>query len=519
LLDPHLTTEQLVALVRSYANYRLEPPVKLDALYQTLTKGMFAPEVLTAGFVLLVEAKQLPTEGVALLKRVLQADQPALHLDLVQALDRGAWEPALPLLVALVGETQRSIELRSAAAKALRHGSKVHVPTLAALIAKNEAPMLTIAMLHTLQTLDASVAQRQARDLLNAKDVGVLHEAIHVLSATPAGAIAAGEAFVRTALPRDVLPSVADGLRKHVGRDPAVTPLLTNVMKGGLLLTNNAAEVEKIRQLVISKGDAARGRALYLNANGLACVRCHQMEGVGGNVGPDLTRWWDTATIAKTIEALLEPSKTIAPAYRTVALTANGQTIHGRIISDTKDAIVLRDATGKDNTFPQVKIAALQPSAVSLMPAEVVTQLSFEQLIDLVAFLQNRAAQESLRGIVTRYRIAPIGDEPQWRTVGTQANGLLDLPTLLPKAGPVEAAFVVQVPKAKALTMYLSAAGPVTIWVNGKQVHERRQATDNEPLLLDLEANRNEVRIRFTTAAAGLMVRWQANADVQWSAE
>ncbi|MDB5295595.1 MAG: hypothetical protein JWO31_1578, partial [Phycisphaerales bacterium] len=36
-------------------------------------------------------------------------------------------------------------------------------------------------------------------------------------------------------------------------------------------------------------GDAKRGAALYRDAQGVNCVRCHQVADEGGEVGPPLT--------------------------------------------------------------------------------------------------------------------------------------------------------------------------------------------------------------------------------------
>ena len=37
-----------------------------------------------------------------------------------------------------------------------------------------------------------------------------------------------------------------------------------------------------------NKGDAARGRALFADLKGVACVKCHKVKGEGGEVGPEL---------------------------------------------------------------------------------------------------------------------------------------------------------------------------------------------------------------------------------------
>ena len=117
-------------------------------------------------------------------------------------------------------------------------------------------------------------------------------------------------------MPRELLPKVSEALRKHSG-DPVLAKLQAEVLKGGLLLSLTPGEIEKVRELVKSKGNPVLGKAVFLNSKALACVNCHKMEGIGGNVGPDLTRLWDTSTIEKILESILDPSKEIKEGFQT----------------------------------------------------------------------------------------------------------------------------------------------------------------------------------------------------------
>ena len=98
------------------------------------------------------------------------------------------------------------------------------------------------------------------------------------------------------------------------------------------------------------------------------------------------------------LEALIEPSKEIKEGFQAYRLTTKrGQSLVGLKIADKPDEVVLRDAAGKDVRTPRAEIEELAPAKASLMPDNVAAQLSFGQLLDLVAFLKDRAAQESLR--------------------------------------------------------------------------------------------------------------------------
>ena len=66
-------------------------------------------------------------------------------------------------------------------------------------------------------------------------------------------------------------------------------------------------------------------------------------------------------------------------------------------VSDTTAEVVLRDANGRDIRIPRDQLESLDETRQSLMPVGTVTQLSFTELIDLLAFLKNDEAQRSLR--------------------------------------------------------------------------------------------------------------------------
>ena len=137
-----------------------------------------------------------------------------------------------------------------------------------------------------------------------------------------------------------------------------------------------------------------------LNSKTLACINCHRLEGIGGNVGPDLTRLWETQSIEKIMESMIEPSKEIKEGYQSYqATTKKGLVYTGLKIAQTAEEVVLREASGKDVRIAAKDLDELSVSKQSLMPDNAVAQITYDQFIDLVAFLKDRPAQESLRGM------------------------------------------------------------------------------------------------------------------------
>jgi putative heme-binding domain-containing protein len=204
---------------------------------------------------------------------------------------------------------------------------------------------------------------------------------------------------------------VTESLRRFASKEhPDVADLLSRVIKGGLLVSTDPAELKRISEMVAKDGDPVRGRRLYLNHKAVACITCHRLEGVGGNAGPDLTRVWETLSLDKVMESMLDPSKEIKEGYQTyIATTKKGQTISGLKVSQNAKELVLRDATGKEVRIAAADLDDVSPTKQSLMPDDVVRHLSFNEFIDLVAFLRDRKSQEELRGmILSAWAIGPF---------------------------------------------------------------------------------------------------------------
>ncbi len=73
------------------------------------------------------------------------------------------------------------------------------------------------------------------------------------------------------------------------------------------------------------------------------------------------------------------------------------QTLIGLLLADTPEGVTIRYAQGKEVKIAANDVDQKGPDKVSLMPAGVVGHLSLNELADLLAFLGDRMAQESLR--------------------------------------------------------------------------------------------------------------------------
>jgi putative heme-binding domain-containing protein len=143
----------------------------------------------------------------------------------------------------------------------------------------------------------------------------------------------------------------------------------------------------KPQELLVKKGDAARGKDFFFRSGSL-CVSCHKVNGTGGNVGPDLGQIGKKYTRGQILESILEPSKFVDPQYVAyVVETEDGKVHTGLLASKTDKEVVLRDVEGKEVRLPAGKVASMTASKQSLMPEQLLRDLTAEQAADLLEFL------------------------------------------------------------------------------------------------------------------------------------
>jgi putative heme-binding domain-containing protein len=141
-------------------------------------------------------------------------------------------------------------------------------------------------------------------------------------------------------------------------------------------------------QILSRRGDAAKGKELFFKAAATQCVNCHRVSGTGSSLGPDLTQIGKKYTRTQLLESILEPSKTIDPAYVTYTVeTEAGQLHTGILAAKTAKEVVLRDAADKEIRIPTSKVASLTPQKTSLMPDQLLRDLTAEQATDLLEYL------------------------------------------------------------------------------------------------------------------------------------
>ena len=134
----------------------------------------------------------------------------------------------------------------------------------------------------------------------------------------------------------------------------------------------------------MSQANMQAGKELFMRT----CGACHQMNGEGGKVGPDITGS-NRSNLDYLLSNMLDPSEDIQDDYKMVTITTRGgRTYVGNIIAENDRQITLRMVGQEALPINKSEIQSREVSDASLMPEGLLQTLSDQEVVDLVAYLQ-----------------------------------------------------------------------------------------------------------------------------------
>ncbi len=135
--------------------------------------------------------------------------------------------------------------------------------------------------------------------------------------------------------------------------------------------------------LATHAGDAQAGAQAFQKV----CAQCHQFQGRGQEVGPDLT---DVGRGGRDLllSNVFDPNLVIGSAYQaTLVATLDGRVLNGIVVEDSPQRIGLKIEGGQVVRIPRDEVEAVRVSDVSLMPEGLENQLSPQEWADLFEYL------------------------------------------------------------------------------------------------------------------------------------
>ena len=158
-----------------------------------------------------------------------------------------------------------------------------------------------------------------------------------------------------------------------------------------------SADHERLTAAALSRpGNPEHGRKLFFDVEKSLCLKCHRLGDRGESIGPDLTGVGSRYSRVYIIESIMQPSRTIAPSYGTLAVVLkSGKVLSGVRIAETETTLTLADNQGQKHMLATADIDTQQSSVVSTMPEGLEQRFTEAEFVDLVAFL---AAQKQTTG-------------------------------------------------------------------------------------------------------------------------
>ena len=138
---------------------------------------------------------------------------------------------------------------------------------------------------------------------------------------------------------------------------------------------------------VLVGGNAARGRKVFREKAEVQCLRCHKVDGDGGEVGPELTGIVPKKDRAYILESIVLPNKQIAQGFETqVIAKSDGQIVSGIVKGEDDKEVRLMTAEGKLVTVLKADIDE-KARGNSAMPEDIIKSLTKTELRDVIEFL------------------------------------------------------------------------------------------------------------------------------------
>jgi quinoprotein glucose dehydrogenase len=349
---------------------------------------------------LLNQWRPIPTRGAEDAAAAVTATIAALLKDSPDAIREAVAKLAAKLSIATAGEPlfalasneRAGTNARVEAIKALAILKDKHLAQIAKLAVGDKNPKVRSEGLQALATTDPATAVKAIGHIVETGSVTERQGAVLALSQINSKE-AEGlflqllDKLVAGQLAPEIQVDAIEAAKKQKSR--SIQDKLARY-EASLSPTDDLAKY----RVALLGGDADRGRKIFREKTETQCMRCHKCEMGDSLVGPELTHIGSSRDRVYLLEAVVYPTKTIAPGFDTVILTLkDGNIVGGRLQSEDASTVKVEtmDATGKpvSTTVPKANIKQ-RDSAPSAMPPGLGEMLTKSELRDVIEYLATR---------------------------------------------------------------------------------------------------------------------------------
>jgi putative heme-binding domain-containing protein len=169
---------------------------------------------------------------------------------------------------------------------------------------------------------------------------------------------------------------------------------------GSLPSQDRAQIVTKYQPAIAMAGNRERGREVFAKV----CATCHQAEGRGVDVGPNLATVTNRSPEDLLVH-ILDPNREVAPNFVNYNVaTVQGRVVSGIIAEESASAIVVKRSEGATDVITREQIEQVKSTGVSLMPEGLEKGLTVGEIADLIAFVRTIRATNSVEVVPSRAR-------------------------------------------------------------------------------------------------------------------
>lgn len=334
--------------------------------------------------------EKLPPSWITELERSLQNDDAAIVKQAVATVRTAGVGELDGQLLLIARDANRPVEVRlSALAGMIGRMSAADSGDLSFLKAQLDSKRPAIARLLASKAVGAApLDESQLLELLQTLTAAGPLELPNLLVAYEhSSSSEVGQKLIKALETSQALTSLsAESINRTLRHYPkqiqnAATELLSR------LTVDTTAQKARLTELepLLKTGQPKPGRDVFFSQRG-TCSTCHTIGTEGGRIGPDLSHIASIRSTRDILESVVFPSASFARGFEPYAIvTRDGQLHTGIITRETPEAVYL--STPDEERIFRSSIEATRPGRISTMPQGLDTQMTAQELADLIAFL------------------------------------------------------------------------------------------------------------------------------------
>jgi putative heme-binding domain-containing protein len=188
---------------------------------------------------------------------------------------------------------------------------------------------------------------------------------------------------------------VVENLEQYQANPAAYLAAHKPEVKDELLKLVGQTHEWKVDELLEFVGALGHDRSFEVGQNAFkvaACVSCHRMGDQGQQIGPELTKLEpQKLTPEYILRSIIQPSEKIDEKFQSQLIELDsGKVLTGMVLEETADNITLIEnplIKAQPLVIPKSSIEARHKSTKSIMPEGLVSKLTREEILDLIAYV------------------------------------------------------------------------------------------------------------------------------------